>query len=107
MLTPEIKITLLGRLIFEVTVEVVLSVVKAEKAHPHAALLDEVKKVLRHFLGPHDPGDQFHLVIGNLELNGDLGVGRADVGGFYKHSGGRDVLGKGHSACLVDTKAYC
>jgi hypothetical protein len=91
-------------LILEVIVEMILSAFKAEKANAHAALFDKMKKVLRHFLGPHYLGFQFHLVVSDLECDFDPGIGRADVRGFDEHSGAGDVLGKGHPGCLVDAK---
>jgi hypothetical protein len=85
---------------------VVLSRLKTEKAHIHTALLDEMKKVLRYFLGPHDTGYYYHLVVCNLEFDLDPGIGWADVCSLDEHSGAGDVLGKGSSAGFIDTEAY-
>ena len=92
--------------VLETIFEVILPRIKAEKAYTHAALFDEMKKVLRYLFSPHDAAFEFHLHVGNFEFNSDLGVGRADIRCLDEHAGNRDVLGKCHPVCLLNAKTH-
>jgi hypothetical protein len=97
---------LLNGFILDVVGEKGFSGGKSQKSNAHAALFDQMKKVLRHFLGPHDAGYQFNLVLVDLEFHQDLGIGWTDIGSLDEHAGQGDILGKSHPISVIHAEAY-